>query len=500
MSFPRFLRSGSITTAVTLLSLASPARAATYHLDSIAGDDTRPGTTPDTAWRSLARANAQVFQPGDRLRFRSGGRWTGQFKPQGSGAQVDDQLRPVVVDRYGEGDLPQLDAEGRFPDTVLLQDVEYWEVGQLDIANRGAERAPWRTGVRLVATTGVRHHLRLHDLHVHDVNGDLRKSHEGCGIFFEAAGAGARFDGVVIEDCRLERTDRNGICQRRSGGAERSSGVVVRRNRLEDIGGDAIKPWGSNGAIVEHNVVRGARRRCDDYAAGIWPWDCDDTVIQFNEVSGLRGTRDGQAFDSDYRCRRSLFQYNYSHDNDGGFFLICGPGTSWNDDTVIRYNVSQHDGISGSRVFHFAGKATGTRIHHNTVHVGPDQDLALVLCTDWDGGWATNTVVRNNLFLVEGKVRYEFGRSGGWVWENNAYVGDHRNRPDDPRAITERPPLVRPGSGGEGFGSLEGYRFVPGTTGWRGVVVPDAGTRDFGGTPLPAGLPPMLGAFELTAR
>ena len=66
----------------------------------------------------------------------------------------------------------------------------------------------------------------------------------------------------------------------------------------------------------------------EDYAAGIWPWDCDNSIIQFNEVSGVKGTKDGQAFDSDYRCRNSLFQYNYSHDNEGGFMLICSPGTS----------------------------------------------------------------------------------------------------------------------------------------------------------------------------
>ena len=69
--------------------------------------------------------------------------------------------------------------------------------------------------------------------------------------------------------------------------------------------------------------------RCRDAAAGIWPWDCDDTIIQFNEVSGMKGTVDGQGFDSDFLCRRSLFQYNYSHNNDGGFMLICTPGNSY---------------------------------------------------------------------------------------------------------------------------------------------------------------------------
>ena len=94
--------------------------------------------------------------------------------------------------------------------------------------------------------------------------------------------------------------------------------------------------------------MRGARMRCDDYAAGIWPWDCDDTVIQFNEVSGLKGTKDGEAFDSDAYTRNTLFQYNYTHDNDGGFLLIC---CSDNTGTVVRYNISQND---RARLFHMA--------------------------------------------------------------------------------------------------------------------------------------------------
>ncbi len=146
---------------------------------------------------------------------------------------------------------------------------------------------------------GKMRHIRLRNLFVHDVNGDLRKTQEGCGIFFESRGGNqSHFDDLLIENCHVLRADRNGICQRNNGGA-RSLHVVIRGNPLEDIGGDGIKPWGSNGALVVHNVVRGGRMRCQDAAAGIWPWDCDDTIIQFNEVSGMKGTNDGQGFDSD---------------------------------------------------------------------------------------------------------------------------------------------------------------------------------------------------------
>jgi hypothetical protein len=304
------------------------AAATIYYVDSQSGDDARAGTAPAQAWKSLDKVNAQVFQPGDQVLFKAGSHYTGQLKPQGSGKSEDNQPLPIKIGQFGDGPKPRLDGEGQFLDTLLLRNVEYWEVQDLEISNQGTNRQPWQTGVHIVSDGfGVMHHIHLTNLFVHDVNGDLRKNTEGCGIYFENRGGnGSCFDDLLVENCHLVRTDRNGICQR-NGARAHSLHVVIRGNLLEDIGGDGIKLWGSNGGLIEHNILHGGRTRCDDYAAGIWPFDCDDTVIQFNEVSGMKGTKDGQGFDSDYLCHRSLFQYNYSHDNDGGFMLICTPGT-----------------------------------------------------------------------------------------------------------------------------------------------------------------------------
>lgn len=488
------------TRILTLLLLATGVgqlSAASFYVDAQAGDDARPGTEPAQAWRSLEAVNAHVFQPGDRLLFKAGTRYSGQLTPRGSGAVVDGQAKLIVVGQYGEGERPRIDGEGRVLDTLLLRNVEFWEVQDLEITNEGESRAPWRTGVRIVCDGfGAMHHIYLRNLFVHDVNGDLRKEQEGCGIFFESRGGNqSHFDDLRIEDCHVARTDRNGICQR-NGSRSRSTGVVIRGNRLEDIGGDGIKLWGSNGGLVERNVVRGGRMRCDDYAAGIWPFDCDDTVIQFNEVSGMKGTKDGQGFDSDYRCRRSVFQYNYSHDNEGGFMLICSPGNSYNEGTVIRYNLSQNDGIHSARVFHISG-VKDTLIYNNTIYVGPKQDLPLVIFSEWDRGTAENTRFVNNLIHVDGRVTYDLGKSRGTVFENNLYFGDQVGRPADAGAVTNRPPLLQPGSGEDGFTSLSGYKLTDLKEFMVGVPVAGNGGRDFFGQLLPTNRPPAIGCAEL---
>jgi endonuclease/exonuclease/phosphatase family metal-dependent hydrolase len=469
----------------------------TYYLDGDAGDDQNNGTKSEAAWRTLAAVNARVFVPGDRILFKAGTNYAGQLKPKGSGAKG----RSIIIDMYCQGRKPRIDGSG-IQDTILLENVEYWEISNLEVTNLGPTPADWRTGLRVSANgCGTLNHIHLKNLYVHDVNGSNKKSREGCGIFFECKGEiPSRFDGLLIENCHLVRTDRNGICGRssftnRSRNWFPSLNVVIRGNLLEDIGGDCIKPWGCDGCLVEYNVVRGGRRRAQDFAAGIWPWSCDNTVIQFNEVSGMKGTKDGQGFDSDYNCRNSLFQYNYSHDNDGGFMLICTRATSSRnvgcDGTVIRYNISQND---GARIFHIGGPTRNTKIYNNVFYVPKERDILAVLCTDWEG-WAENTHFYNNIFHVDGKVRYEFGQSTNNIFKHNVFYGNHENPPNDPFAIVDNPMLANPGSGGQGLDSLDGYKLKAGSPCvGAGTSIEDCGAHDFWSVRLPQGKNADIGA------
>lgn len=424
--------------AGAILVMASIAAARTYHLDATSGNDSADGLSPRTAWRSLEKFNATLFQPGDVIRFRCGQRWTGQLRPQGSGTAEN----PITIGSDGEGALPLIEGEGKFRETVLIQDVEHWTITRLAVTNRGETTAPDRSGVRIQADRrGAMHGITLRGLHVHDVNGDLRKSHEGHGILFESnSRTGAFFDGLLIEECKLERTDRNGICQRGLG-RTRSVRVVIRSNILEDIGGDGIKLWGTNGGLIEYNTVRNCRARCQDHAAGIWPFACDDTIVQFNVVSGTKGTKDGQGYDSDYQCRRTIIQNNYSYDNEGGFILICSPGNSYNEDTIVRHNVSFNDGIDSARVIQIGGNPSNTHFYENSIILGKGRNLPVVSFNEWDRGYASSTrFSRNWIFAPDGsRGNYVLKGGKGTVFTDNWFIGDHQGLPEGTRIFSKNP-------------------------------------------------------------
>ena len=500
----------SIYTAMALLcAITAMAENQTYYVNSILGDDGNCGTSRANPWASLEKVNSVTFEPGDRILFQAESVYKGQLKLKGSGIKGN----PIVIDMYGVGGKPRFDGEGQVLDTVLLENVEYWEVNNLEITNLSPERQEWQTGIKAWANSyGTVHHIQFKNLYVHDVNGHLKKDVEGCGIFAQASGDKlSNFDGLLIEDCHVVRTDRNGICMSsaftdRSKNWFPSYNVVMRGNLVEDCGGDGIKPWGTVDCLVEYNTVHSARQRCDGYAVGIWPWSADNTLIQYNEVSHTKGAVDGQGFDSDYNCNNTTFQYNYSHDNDGGFMLMCTPTP--NEDnvgcngTVVRYNISQND---QQRIFQINGRVKDTQVYNNIIYTRADLNVPLLLAVNINGDFAQNLSFYNNIFYTDGTMRYS--HSTKWLpkglhrhapglagmdvkFSNNVYVGNHENRPDDEHAITGDPMLVNPGSGQNGLDTLGGYQLKAGSPCiGAGKAIAESGVLDFWGNKLQGGNP-----------
>ncbi|HML75119.1 MAG TPA: right-handed parallel beta-helix repeat-containing protein [Anaerohalosphaeraceae bacterium] len=522
----------SIIIPVTAIVLAGDVSAATdlpdlpvgkvYYVDSQAGSDNHDGLSAERPWKSLDAVNRVTFQPGDTLLFKAGTSYQGQLKPQGSG----DPQHPIRIDAYDLKEpvgsfrgLPRIDADGKTDSALLLYNVQGWEVRNLELTNTGPDRKPRRSGAAVrIRDFGTAKHILLSGLYVHDVNGSLVKQQGGGqGILLSNEGrqVQSRFDGLTIENCLIRRCERNGIIQH--GYSSRSQwypnlNVRIRGNRLEEIPGDGIVPIGCDGAIVEYNRMRDCTRLLPEgeAAAGIWPWACDNTVIQFNEVSDHKAPWDGQGFDSDWNCQNTLIQYNFSHDNEGGFLLVCNNGQSQmpysigNIGTVVRYNVSVNDGIRTQRThvgvfsptFHISGPCKDTKIYNNTIIITRkpegDVDKTILKMDNWGGPWPEQTWFANNIFYVQDRAGYQFGKDIKTVFVNNLYFGNQDNRPPDEKAIVAEPCFessdflavperagIDPEKGFKEDPYLAKLRLKQGSPGaGQGKQIPDNGGRD----------------------
>jgi hypothetical protein len=475
-----------------------------YYVDAAGGNDAAAGASRTTAWKTLLKVNGSAFGPGDTILLKAGSVWTGSLAPLGSGASGS----PNVIDTFGTGAKPIINAMGAVANTFSLNNQNYWEINNLELTNddnlSAEDNSASRTGVKI--SGGTVNHIHFKNCYIHDIDGNADGSKGTGGIIATAI----KFDDLLIEGNTIRKVDRTGI--QPMGATAAHTNVVIRGNTIISSGGDAMIVLGCIKALVEYNVADSCCARCTGCNAGIWPFASDSTVFQFNEACRTVGNScDRDGFDSDWKCRGTLFQYNYSHDNGGGFMLICSPGhaapeytsnpaSCYNTGTVIRYNISQND---LTYVIDPKGEGTTeTKIYNNVIYVGSNIRPNIVNDGYW-GGFSGPTYFWNNIFYVLSSSA-SFGGNTNYHFDHNCYYLPNAPRPSHANALFADPLFVNPGSGEKGINTVAGYKLKSNSPcinagldlRTQGLNV---GTRDYFGNPLPAGSAFDIGAHEYAA-
>src|SRR5690606_34986674 len=73
-----------------------------YYVDATSGSDSNDGTSPDTAWQTIAKVNVQVFQAGDEILFRAGDVYSERLIVRETGTAE----QPITYGAYGDGPAP----------------------------------------------------------------------------------------------------------------------------------------------------------------------------------------------------------------------------------------------------------------------------------------------------------------------------------------------------------------------------------------------------------
>ena len=369
---------------------AQEATGTTYYVDDVDGNDANAGTSPATAWRSLGQLNATTFQPGDAIRFKAGGVWSGQLHPKGSGAEGS----PIRIDKYGDGPKPILNGGG-VDATIYFNNQEYWEVRNLEITNYAAE-AGQRRGIHVTGVSNgwsnpekVFRHFVFEYLDIHSVKGSVAQdyAHNGGIVVWDPSWNYIVSD-VIIRNNKIYSLDSVGIYLN-GATSQHSSNLQVTNNVIYDIAADGAILLNTTNGLIENNVVYDTHKRASGYHVPLWTWGTRNAVIQYNEVFNTHPGGDAMAYDSDYNSDGTIIQYNYSHRNAGGFSLVVNDGTNsnnFNTNTIIRYNISQNDYHS---VFNFVGPTEHTLVYNNTVYIPEHSNTKVVDNLNWNG-WSSD--------------------------------------------------------------------------------------------------------------
>lgn len=146
------------------------------------------------------------------------------------------------------------------------------------------------------------------------------------------------------------------------------------------------------------------------------------------------------SYDVDHSTLGTVFEYNVSHDNEGGFFLLC-PYDKPTKNFTIRYNLSVND---RARIFQVCtGDLVGGRIYKNTIAIGDGLSPYIVQAP---ANLSLDVFFANNLVRKSG--------SGSATWQlsaadfnvtNNLFHGGIEANPNSTATVSAAPQLAAPG-------------------------------------------------------
>jgi hypothetical protein len=448
-----------------------------YYIDSINGNDRNDGLSPESAWKTFDVANKTEFSPGSEIYLRRGGKYAGTLSPKGDGKE----LAPNIIGAFGEGEAPiiegDIDAETSISAGVLLHNQNHWVIEDLKVTNADT-KSEAQYGIYILADSGK----TIRDISIYNCeifgNADnwsdsTQSEFTGINVSHNETYSGYAHE-IMIDSNNIHDVKGDGINVTGSiaGGdaqgnpMENSNTLVyVQRNVLKNIGKDGIVVTNCDSPVVTNNICENAHSYAtDSYHVAIWGFACRNAWFSYNEVFGTKTTYDGQAFDCDYQSTGTTFMYNYAHDNEGGFMLICcepktwDGGVAYNNNSTVCYNIAQNN---KNTQFQLTGQIKNTKIYNNTLYYKEGKSVSLYLRDK--SCFPENTQFYNNVFynLSEGgeyALTFDGVSAQNTIWSHNAFYGNHpASEPEDSAKVTEDPQFINAGGAINGINSCGAY-------------------------------------------
>jgi Right handed beta helix region len=393
---------------VVLLAMSMHGFAQTRHyLDCAGGDDARDGLSPQSAWKTVEKANGLALRPGDSLMLRRGSVCEGMLTPQGSGTEA----QPITLGAYESGPQPRMIGTGHEA-ALKLDDQQFWEIANLNLTGG----SPY--GLFVTGSAPQLSHIHIRNVVVHDVTGEPKHKDTGLVVVSPRSGAPTIFNDVLIDGVTAYGTTEwggifvNGASYSATG-HERGTNITVRNSIVHDVGGDGIFVGVARHVLIERNVAWNTGMQYTESIGtpdGIWEWMCEDCLVQYNEgfLTDSPGV-DGGVFDIDFGNVNNTVQYNFGHDSQGYCVSIFGAegAKGFSRNAVIRKNVCVNNGRSPrlakrQGAVYLAtwngGKLNGVQIYNNTIYWNPPLNTAAIV-NEAEIEAGTPRFVRDNLIV-----------------------------------------------------------------------------------------------------
>lgn len=362
------------------------------------GDDSNSGKTPNDPWRTTTHVNNSILPIDAIILFRSGDTFKGVLEIDtptsiGSYGLRKAILGGIKVTNTSNVHIDRIQVTGTSNEGILIQNTLSGDTKFNNIKITNTDVSGFKNyGIRLLG--------------YNDTSG---------------------YNDVLIEDVRVSEILYAGIASEGFYDYQKvgysHSNIIVRRAEVFNIYGDKNRTDSHSGngivladvqnSIIEYSKVYNSAQNNNwngGGAVGIWYWDSDSVIIQHNEVYGMGSgltNKDGAGFDLDGGVTNGIMQYNYSHDNEGGGYIIGQfPWARPMRNITVRWNISQNDAIRYSSsifLFNEHKEMVNINIHNNTI-INPNK--AVFSTYTWNGGTFVNLNVQNNTLYGIGTIGF----------------------------------------------------------------------------------------------
>lgn len=393
---------------------------------SLSGNDQNIGSITKP-WKTLGKINTTDLNPGDTILLEGGALFTGTIFLDS--LDSGEESKKVVIGSYGNG---RAIIDGANSEGIMVKDCRNFIIRDLIVKGSGRKEGNVTDGIYITGSKnfdvdslelfGFQHS----GLHIH-ICSDLKIKN----IYAHDNGfAGIHVTGTTMNDPANYDNEN----------------VYIGYSVAENNPGDPTVTGNHSGnGILASSVKGGTIEYCKAFnngwdmpwtgngPVGIWIWDSRDFIIQYciaHDNKTRPGAGDGGGFDLDGGVSNSVIQYCLSYNNQGaGYGLFeFGAAKPW-ENNIIRYNISQNDGIvNGGSLAIWRNEAGGTirncEIYNNTFYKTSGQGNLLWIFNNWPG-----FNFRNNIFIYKGSFLYLGQKLATELFQANCYwnlTGDQK--------------------------------------------------------------------------